>query len=247
MQGVREISVVIPIREYPLDTLEREVLTLSHQSCPPLEIIVVDGTMNDDEKYRKQFVDLELKYPLLHTLFRPMKQFSAAKLQNIGIQYSTGDYIMLIGADRLFSKNYIEEVSKLADEGFIVQSAWGHLPKSTDLSGDVLSRWDELCKQVIPGSTGKINPGCVIVIHRDWWFKVRGVNERYPFLYNDSNTQRRAKMDGLGKRTLKFATAQVLHRVHKHVSFSMWTGGATLERLYAETDIVCNPNGWGEE
>ncbi len=243
------ISVVIAIREYPLDTLERTVLTLSNQSCPPLEIIIVDGSMDESQKYDDERINLELKYPLLYILPVPMNRFNASKLLNIGIQHSIGDYIMVTGADRLFGNNFIEEVSKLVGESFMVQSGWGVLPKSTDLSGDILSRWDELCKQVIPGSSKKLNPGCAIIIHRDWWFKVRGCDENYPFLYADSSIHIRAKRSGLGQRTIKFSVANVLHRAHPVVSFRMWTGGATLERLYGESVLspMRNPDGWGEE
>lgn len=237
-----KISVVIAIWHYLIDTLERTIFTLSNQSCPPLEIIVIEGSMGYSSEYR----DLESEYPLLHIIHAPIGYLNLSKLNNIGILYALGDYIMITGADRLFSKNYMKEMSRLASESRVIISGWGTLPETTDISGNVHSRWDKLCEQIIPGSSIKVNPGCAIVLHRDWLLENRGYDEKYPFLYSDSSIIARAERSGLKRKVVMFDKAQALHKAHAP-SELMHISGVTLDKLYAETGAIRNLEGWGGE
>lgn len=245
------ISFVATYYERNPRPLENCLLTLDFQTVPPLEVIVVDQNTRKPKQLEVRSVcdRYSAKY-----ILATRKAFNMSWAFNVGIKAAKGNYIVCIGAEMLFSHNYVEVITEMMTPDIFLSSHCGFLQQGRDLGG-ILGNWAELCdsararseKGVLPDSP----PGRVIGgfqgAHRDWWHKVRGYNEKLPLAWTDSNLERRAKESGLRQDRVHFEKAQMLHPWHQRsllVSRTMRVRGSKEE--YLTSPIVCNPDEWGE-
>ena len=234
-----ELSIVVPIWNQSTIALKRMLYTLVSQTKPPLEIVIVDG--GPDGRHNVS----ELCGGIVRIIKAYMPEFNLSRLFNIGIKRARGEYIMTTGNDRLFSQSFLEIAGRYISHQGMLGSTWGMLRENTDLSGDIFSRWGEICSCVIPGSVGKLNPGSLQITGKDWFHKVRGFDEAMPFAYTDSDIQTRATLDGLHKPGIPYTDAQILHQWHPE-SPLVASLGTTLAEFRQKTGIIRNPDGWGE-
>ena len=234
------ISIVIPAWNSEAKVLERMLYTLANQSRLPFEIVVVDGAPG-------YLCALCSDYPLLRIIEAPVEEFSLSKLFNYGIKrvHEDVEYVMTTGVDRLFSQSYLEEATKYITPRSMLWNACGFLKGPVNLSGDIFARWDAICDHIIPGSQGKISPGTLLIVHRDWWFRVRGYDEDFAFAFLDSDITARGRMSGLGRPGVPWRKAQVLHQWHPPSPLVARLGG-TLAEIRKKTSVVRNLDGWGE-
>jgi len=235
------LSVIEAIWNLPGSWLDYNLMTLSSQTKPPLEVVVINAS--PDPGFFKETEDVCAKYPLVRMVAAPHPRFNLAYSYNVAIQASQGKYVMATCIDKLFSHRLLEEVYRLMAPACMVTSNSYHLPMGFDL-GDVntlMDRWDTVYANRIIQNLFAI--GTFMTVEREWLFKVRGFDEiNHPFNYNDSDLMLRGVQDGFGP--YPFANeevAQVLHIGHPSTLYSGF-GGHYPD---ATRPIIRNPGHWG--
>ncbi len=100
--GKMKISVVIPTLNRP-EMIVESLKSVINQTVSDLEIIVVDGSNNDDTERQIDLLnDERIRY------FK-IKNHSAANSRNIGIAKSTGDFVAFNDDDDVWCSNKIEK------------------------------------------------------------------------------------------------------------------------------------------
>lgn len=101
------LSVVTPTLGRPQEV--RELLAnLAEQSVPPVEIILVDGADESDQRTREvvEEVQADLKIPC-----RYLRHGGGTAIQrNVGVEVATGDYIALIDDDMRLESDYFARI-----------------------------------------------------------------------------------------------------------------------------------------
>src|SRR4030067_2553278 len=87
-----DLSVVVCTWRRSADMLLHSVHTLSDQTDPPREIIVVDT--NTEAAFIQENYNALLPYPLVRLICRPRMPFNLAKGMNVGINAARGQYDM---------------------------------------------------------------------------------------------------------------------------------------------------------
>ena len=217
--------------------------SLSHQTLPPLEVVVVDA--NTNARLKRQIAAVAVQFPLARVVEAPRHDFSLAWGFNVGIKASDerARYVITTGTDMLFGSNVIGLLSKMLCDRCMILSHCGFLVQGVDVSGDVHARWAQLCMRINPNPPVKISAGALIAAPRAWWHKVRGYDEvHHPFAFADSDMWMRAKLDKVSVGFMVWGKAQVLHTWHPTSPLVAKVGGS---RPDANWGIVRNPQGWG--
>ena len=127
------LSIVEAIWNLPGSLLDCNLATLTRQTEPPLEIVIVNASSSHE-----LFAEAEAvcaKYPLVRMVSAPYMAFNLSRNLNVGIRESQGEYVMLTAIDQLFSANFLSEVYRLMGPGRVVGSTRGDLPASIDIGG----------------------------------------------------------------------------------------------------------------
>jgi len=135
---------------YPASWLNYNLWTLSNQSQPPTEIMVVNASINP--LFSQAYAEVCAQYPRVVMVLAPQSWPNYSYCQNLGIQASTAEYIGFVNMDRLFSYHYTEEVYKHLSPKCMVNSNARFLPRDYDL-GDpatLFDRWDYLMSITLP-------------------------------------------------------------------------------------------------
>ncbi len=105
----KDISIIVPIYNSE-KYLKRCIDSLVNQTKKELEIILInDGSNDNSEKIIKEYTDKRIKYI-------KNKNQGIGKTRNIGIEKSSGKYIMFIDSDDYIEKNTCEELFKKAEK-----------------------------------------------------------------------------------------------------------------------------------
>ncbi len=134
----RSVSVVIPTcgcETYFVSCLE----SLSRQTCPPSEIILVNNALSAELERKARELYLPIK------TLTPDRNLYYGEALNRGIAMSTGDLILCMNDDAMLDKDFICEALK----GFLVDEAVGMVSgkilrpdrKILDTTGLFLSVW----------------------------------------------------------------------------------------------------------
>jgi len=235
------LSIVEAIWNLPGSLLNYNLATLTRQTAPPLEIVVVNASSN-----QALFAEAEAvcaKYPLVRLVAAPYMTFNLSRNLNVGIRESRGEYVLLTAADQLFSPNLLEEVYRTMGPGRVVGSTRGDLPIGFDLgdAATLVERWGDLLAKSIPPQ--KFSPGTIICTTSEWLHRVRGLDEvRCPYNYCDSDLLTRTQMDGLQPVSLGWGPAQILHIAHPRNNALYYITSGMPDR---NLPVVRNPDGWG--
>ncbi|MBI2566834.1 MAG: glycosyltransferase [Candidatus Schekmanbacteria bacterium] len=103
----REVSVVIAVRN-GMPILPRCIDHLRQQTCPPLEIIVVDDGSSDDTPAFLEHLQSEAGRPAVIFLRNPGKGPSAAR--NVGIERARGELVAFTDADCLPAADWLQRL-----------------------------------------------------------------------------------------------------------------------------------------
>ena len=102
------VSVIVPY--YNDSKFIAECLSsITSQSIPPKEIIVIDDCSDDSEKLNAIVEEIALSSSVSIRVFRNKNNMNGAYSRNKGMQKAEGDFIALIDGDDYWKKNHIEE------------------------------------------------------------------------------------------------------------------------------------------
>ncbi|NNN79243.1 glycosyltransferase family 2 protein [Vibrio sp. 11-4(1)] len=102
------VSVIVPY--YNDSKFIAECLSsITSQSIPPKEIIVIDDCSDDSEKLNAIVEEIALSSSVNIRVFRNKNNMNGAYSRNKGMQKAEGDFIALIDGDDCWKKNHIEE------------------------------------------------------------------------------------------------------------------------------------------
>ena len=103
MNRTRDLKHVMPFRI--------EAARLS----PPVELVIVDYNSQDDLTDYMQSVDYT---PLIYRKYSGRDTFHMAHAFNLAAMASTGEYIVMLGADAMISRDFIQYMREKIDEGW---------------------------------------------------------------------------------------------------------------------------------
>ncbi len=100
-----KVSVIVPIYNTPPDLIKRCLSSIENQSYPHVEIVVVD---DGSKKQIADFIDL-IAQTINHCRVIHTKNQGVSTARNIGVEYSTGDYVMFADGDDVLAPCMIGE------------------------------------------------------------------------------------------------------------------------------------------
>lgn len=235
-----KVSVVIVSRDRKKDLTEciESYLNCSYR---PLEIIVVDNASNPPlSSWVKK------KYPTVK-LIRNKENLGAAEGRNIGLNASSGGYVLFTDDDAYADKNMVshlvEAFKKTPEAGIIQPLVYDKQNKNLlqgaghdiDLATGRIKAWG-----VREEDTGQYEGlrevplcGCVWMAKREVLDKIGGYDEEYFIPYEDSDFSLRAKRAGF--KLFCCSKAKTYHQGQKSTyvhPFVEWLGITTKERAF---------------
>lgn len=130
-----KISIVVPIYNAER-TLHKCIGSIMAQSHRDIEIILVDDGSGDTSlDICNTFKTLDKRIQVIHK-----KNGGVSSARNIGIEYSTGDYLSFVDSDDYLDEDYLEQFfdhGRLADfsmQGYKLETNKGNLGKSISIS-----------------------------------------------------------------------------------------------------------------
>lgn len=220
-----------------LDSLDRQTVKAD-------EIIVVNAGPSKGNTARiKEVVE---KHDTVTHIEVPTPKFSMSWGFNVGVKQAKSEYIMAVGYEMIPSPRAIESVKALMRPDLHLAGCCGWLSRDADLS-DPIANWDKL-RAPLENKMGRKNcfgttSGTIQVMHRDQWHRLRGYNEDFPFYGAGAGLVVRAKLGGIKSIFVSCRDAMWLHPWHKH---SRLVFASPSPYKFAESPVVCNPDGWGE-
>jgi len=239
-----KFSIVLSTWKRPLALLGHTLFCLTHQSLPPLEIIVVD--LNDDDTS----IPIRDVCNWYHArrVSAPLGRFHLSRAQNVGIKRTSeeADFVLCTGLEMMFSQNYLSTLATLMAPDRLALGVCGCLEEHVEVPDDPFSEWDRLVASVEHTSKNQMSPGTLQCASRDWWFKVHGYDESLLFAFTDSDIIRRSWLDGLKPICFGWDKVQVIHQWHPPSELIYKDGSRLLSVIQRDMTIIRNPDGWGE-
>ena len=106
------VSVIVPVYN-SAPTLRRCLESVLGQTFEDYEIVVVDDGSSDDSRLIAQ--EYQRRHPLTITVLSQSNQ-GAGAARNLAIGHSRGEYITFLDSDDYFEKDYLEVMSRIAQE-----------------------------------------------------------------------------------------------------------------------------------
>ncbi|MFH2092443.1 MAG: glycosyltransferase family 2 protein [Pseudomonadota bacterium] len=114
-----KISVIVSTYNRP-DALVRVLDGLYHQTWLPDEIIMADdGSTHETRQAIEPYLS-DSRTRCIH-VWQEDKGFRAARIRNMAIKASSGDYLILLDGDCIPEKHFIEDHAGLAQKGYFFQ------------------------------------------------------------------------------------------------------------------------------
>ncbi len=99
------VSIIIPIYNTPPDLIKRCLSSIENQDYPHIEIIIVD---DGSKKEVADFIDV-IAQTINHCRVIHKNNQGVSIARNIGIEHSTGDYVMFADGDDVLAPYLLEE------------------------------------------------------------------------------------------------------------------------------------------
>lgn len=225
------LSVVLPIWidrtqcRHWLRDLENALWTLKNQSAAPDEIIIVDGSPDKDDRGAVCYLVESYDATYVEAL---LPAFHLTRLFNIGIRKAQSDYIACAGFEMMWSQNYIKYATELLQHDVCIGTWCGFLAEDVEIPppNQLFDIWQSWVDNMIPAKYSETQSyyrwttGGIQLMHRDWWYKLRGFNENLMFALTDTDLVRRVNaIRGLDRYVIKWEKeAQMIHPWHPRVN-----------------------------
>jgi glycosyltransferase involved in cell wall biosynthesis len=170
------ISAIIPCHNYG-DYLDFTVNSLLDQTYSTIEIIVVNDGSTDESTRRKLAT-----YDKPNTRVVHRAQGYPAAARNTGFQHTSGEYILVIDADDLLEKTFVEKAVDILNTHQNVGAVSSYVLK--------FGYNDCIWRPVGGGIDNfkyKINCGSAVLVRREAWLDAGGYNESFIENYEDWN------------------------------------------------------------
>ena len=138
----------------------------------PFEIILVESNTNADYNYKEAIIVL-----------KPNTVFNFHKFANIGLRQARGTYFMLSNNDVVFDENCVRALFKVVNEQKNIKSFSPYDVKSNKLPKALVNN-----QSYIEGfEIQKHLTGWCIIMHKDVYKIINGLDERFDFYYADND------------------------------------------------------------
>ena len=155
--------------------------SIQWQTYKDFELLIADGGSSNFEEIKDYFANFKGRIPMRIVQLKIGEAFERARLNNVGIRNSLGEYTMTTDVDMAFGKDFVDTLMKNVSPGVLVESRtlyWKNpfVKKLYDSKLDLYNNIEE-CK------SGRIKKrttagGCQCM-HKDGWAKIRGFDEKY--------------------------------------------------------------------
>lgn len=256
MDGKPNFTLVVPLRNRWGPRVRNCMRSIQLQTLKRIELIVSDygSTTENHEKLMRTLEKFNCT-----VYYCPTKEvWSMSISRNLGIRRAKGTYIATTDVDCILQPNVVSNILDLHKQHprCFIASLLCSIPKMNleeiglPRDYDNLSR---LCKYQRSGYGGLMSAP------RDWWFKVRGFDERMKgWGAEDDDIWRRAINDGMKTLTLerlKIPGTRVFHQWHPNSveAHKKNLGETEYTRLYntnvrilrSDKSIIRNDETWG--
>lgn len=232
------VSVIIPVFNR-LDFVRRALLCLQHQSFLVDEVVVTDDGSSEDVLGLIQKMTPSLSFHIKYVR-QENKGFRLSKIRNNGVRASSGDWLIFLDQDIIYTKGFIRTfVENFKSSRFVV--AWeirlteaqtNSLTEEMLIAGDYQSliSWKQIydigrqfrkdlfyvvCKKAHIRPIGPKLRGGLFAVSRDDYYKVNGFDENYQGWGNeDDDLGRRLHAAGISGRN-PFFKEYPLHMWHE--------------------------------
>ncbi len=222
-----KISVLISVFNHR-EHLRKCLLALKASACPVDEVVFSDdGSSDDILGLLRQYLDI--LPPRAVYVRQEDKGFRLAKCKNNAIRQATGDVLVFVDQDVVFTKNYLsmfkrylkkkqflvawpvrldEQQSLRLDDSHIVQADYASILRRDQIKQVHKQFFKDLIEEKILGPCRKCNNkpklrGGVFGIHRDDLLRVNGFDESYEGWGNeDDDLGRRLYCSGIAGRNV---------------------------------------------
>ena len=125
------VSLIISTYNWP-QALELVLRSVAKQTILPNEVIIADDGSTEDTKQLIETLNLHLNLPIKH-IWHEDHGFRLAKIRNMAIASSTGDYIIQIDGDIIIHPNFIADHIKFAKPGSFVRASRIYINQETSI------------------------------------------------------------------------------------------------------------------
>jgi len=115
------VSLIISTYNWP-QALELVLCSVAKQTIKPKEVIIADDGSGEDTRQLIEKLKLRYSFPIKH-IWHEDSGFRLAKIRNIAIACSTGDYIVQIDGDIIIHPQFIADHMKFARAGSFVRAS----------------------------------------------------------------------------------------------------------------------------
>jgi len=225
-----KISIIVPIKDRCGARIRNCLRGIQLQNLSCIETIIVD--YGSTQENHEQLLEDAAPFDCSFYRYPTQNIWSPAVAKNIGIRRAQGTYIATLDADCIMEPNVIKWTLKLHDEHktSYVETKMSFLLQTVNSDDLTLPRDSRKLRENY--TLRKYGFGAYLSVHRDWWFQVRGCDERFQgWGGNDDDIRDRVKRSGLNRILLSE------ERKPETMIFHQWHPESRIvfERKYGES------------
>jgi glycosyltransferase involved in cell wall biosynthesis len=235
--AIPKISLVITTYNWK-EALSVCLNSIAKQHTLPYEVVVADDGSREDTKQAIDRIKQDFPVPLAHA-WQEDKGFRAARVRNLGIAATQGDYIVFLDGDMLLHPDFVGDYARFARRGSYLQG--GRLSSSEQeaqrllaggepdfsprmsfskhLSGELKPKHARRIPWLAAFKARKASKGvamsCNLGAWRDDLYQINGFDNRYEgWGREDDDLTLRLQYSGVERRILRYA-GLAIHLWHK--------------------------------
>lgn len=199
VQGEPLISIIIPNKD-SFKYLKTAIESIEKSTYKNYEIIIVEN--NSEKKNIFRYYDIIQKNPKIKVVYYKEKGFNFSKINNFGVTYANGEYVLLLNNDiKVITPNWLEEMLALCqrEEVGIVGAKLLYKDKTVQHAGVVLGMGgiaghvNRTISDKSPGYYGRVKiinnysavTAACLMTKKELYKKVEGLDEDFKVAFND--------------------------------------------------------------
>ncbi len=230
-----DVTIILPLRDRPIETIQNCLNSLSRQNPLPKAIVVDMGSEEELTAWLRENIPSE-QVRLIEVINKEEK-FCIGRAINIGIKTADTKYVAASNIDCVFSDEFMAKVIPFLKERLFITC------RLTDLDKEGKPRIDPKRHQ------SKYALGGFILTSKEWAMKVHGMDEYYKVWgFDDMDYYYRAMWDGLNRIELS-SLATLYHQWHEPININAIKGDVERNRAWFiknKNVVIRNKEAWGE-